>query len=55
MLKSHMHLAQYVNGVRISMRYLQTTCSVDLVKKIRSGGEVGSPYREGDAVPIKCG
>ena len=31
LLKSHVHPAQYVNGVRTSMRYLQTTCSVDLV------------------------
>ena len=30
-LKSHVHPAQYVNGVRTSMWYLQTTCSVDLV------------------------
>ena len=30
-LKSHVHPAQYVDGVRTSMRYLQTTCSVDLV------------------------
>ena len=31
LLKSHVHPAQYVDGVRTSMRYLQTTCSVDLV------------------------
>ena len=31
MLKSHVHPAQYVDGVRTSMLYLQTTCSVDLV------------------------
>ena len=29
MLKSHMHPAQYVDGVRTSMRYLQTMCSVE--------------------------
>ena len=31
LLKSHVHPAQYVDGVRTSMQYLQTTCSVDLV------------------------
>ena len=31
LLKSHVHPAQYVNGVCTSMQYLQTTCSVDLV------------------------
>ena len=31
LLKSHVHPAQYVDGVHTSMRYLQTTCSVDLV------------------------
>ena len=30
-LKLHVHPAQYVDGVCTSMRYLQTTCSVDLV------------------------
>ena len=30
-LKSHVHPAQYIDGVCTSMRYLQTTCSVDLV------------------------
>ena len=31
LLKSHVHPVQYVDGVRTSMQYLQTTCSVDLV------------------------
>ena len=31
LLKSHVHPVQYVDRVRTSMRYLQTTCSVDLV------------------------
>ena len=31
LLKSHVHLAQYIDGVHTSMQYLQTTCSVDLV------------------------
>ena len=31
MLKSHVHPVQYIDGVCTSMRYLQTTCSVDLV------------------------
>ena len=31
LLKSHVHPAQYVDGVCTSMWYLQTTCSVDLV------------------------
>ena len=31
LLKSHVHLAQYIDGVCTSMRYLQTMCSVDLV------------------------
>ena len=31
LLKSHVHPVQYVDGVRTSMRYLQTTCSVDIV------------------------
>ena len=31
LLKSHVHPVQYVDGVHISTRYLQTTCSVDLV------------------------
>ena len=31
LLKSYMHPVQYVDGVRTSMWYLQTMCSVDLV------------------------